>query len=541
MPPGEQHKRLDTIETLLEELAQRGADRDSVLIALGGGVIGDMTGFLAAVYMRGIRYIGVPTTALAQIDSSVGGKTGVNLASGKNLVGAFHHPLAVYSDIATLSTLPPAELRAGLQEAVKAGIIRDRILFDFLDLNSTAVLSGDAAALTAVVSASVRVKAEIVGLDEKESGLRMILNLGHTLGHAIEAATGYQQLLHGEAVAWGMLAAIRIAAQRDLVSAAEAERMQRVIGDYGPLQPFTASAAELVALTAKDKKNRSGARAFVLPIKPEPGIKLDTGIEPEAGINPGARPANEATEIDAAAHVRGIFDSIAPRYDLLNHLLSMGLAAHWWRRAARKFKGILGRPDARILDLCCGTGDMTAALLALRPRSATGSATQPIQPVTGLDFSAEMLSRARAKYTSVHYNVRWVEADAMHLPYPDGSFDLVTSAFGFRNLTNYAAGLAEMHRVLRPGGRIGILECNQPGGLSGFAYGIYFRHILPIIGGWISGDAAAYRYLPASVARFPRPPLMLRMLAEAGFSEAGWDGYLLRAAGLYHAVKLPRP
>ena len=266
VPPGEQYKRLATLETLLEGLAQHGADRDSLLIALGGGIIGDMTGFLAAIYMRGIRYIGVPTTALAQIDSSVGGKTGVNLALGKNLVGAFHHPLAVYSDIAALSTLPPAELRAGLQEALKAGIIRDRILFDFLDLNSTAVLAGDPAALTAVVSASVRVKAEIVGLDEKESGLRMILNLGHTLGHAIEAATGYQQLLHGEAVAWGMLAAIRIAAQRDLVTAAEAERMQRVIGDYGPLQPFTASAAELVALTAKDKKNRSGARSFVLPL-----------------------------------------------------------------------------------------------------------------------------------------------------------------------------------------------------------------------------------------------------------------------------------
>ncbi len=266
VPPGEPHKRLSDIETLLESLAQHGADRDSVLFALGGGIIGDMTGFLAAVYMRGIRYVGVPTTALAQIDSSLGGKTGVNLAAGKNLVGAFHHPLAVYSDLATLKTLPAAELRAGLQEALKAGIIRDRVLFDFLDKNRAAVLSGDSAALLAVISASVRVKAAIVSLDEKESGLRMILNFGHTLGHAIEAATGYAQLLHGEAVAWGMLAAIRIALHRSLITANEAERMQRVIADYGALQPFTAEPAELVALTAKDKKNRSGTRSFVLPI-----------------------------------------------------------------------------------------------------------------------------------------------------------------------------------------------------------------------------------------------------------------------------------
>jgi 3-dehydroquinate synthase len=266
VPAGEEHKRLTTIERLTEELAQHGADRDSVLIALGGGVIGDMTGFLAAMYMRGIRYIGVPTTLLAQVDSSLGGKTGVNLAAGKNLVGAFHHPLAVYSDTATLATLPPAELRAGLQESIKAGIIRDRNLFDFLEANSAAVLAGDRNALTHVVAASVRVKADVVSADERESGLRMILNLGHTLGHAIEAATNYKQLLHGEAVAWGMIAAISIATKRNTVSAAEADRMARVIRAYGPMHPFTANAADLVALTAKDKKNRSGARSFVLPV-----------------------------------------------------------------------------------------------------------------------------------------------------------------------------------------------------------------------------------------------------------------------------------
>jgi 3-dehydroquinate synthase len=236
-----------------------------VLVALGGGVIGDMTGFLAAMYMRGIRYVGVPTTLLAQVDSSLGGKTGVNLAAGKNLVGAFYHPLAVYADTATLGTLPAAELRAGLQESVKAGIIYDRGLFDFLDAESAAVLAGDREALTRVVAASVRVKAEVVNADERESGVRMILNLGHTLGHAIEASTGYKQLLHGEAVAWGMIAAVGIAARRGMVSAADAERMERVVRAYGPMRGFTAEAGELVALTAKDKKNRSGARSFVLP------------------------------------------------------------------------------------------------------------------------------------------------------------------------------------------------------------------------------------------------------------------------------------
>jgi demethylmenaquinone methyltransferase/2-methoxy-6-polyprenyl-1,4-benzoquinol methylase len=205
----------------------------------------------------------------------------------------------------------------------------------------------------------------------------------------------------------------------------------------------------------------------------------------------------------------------------------MGLDRRWWTRAARRFREVLARPEARVLDLCCGTGDMTAALLEERPAGA--------EPVIGLDFSAEMLGRARVKYGSS--NALWVEGDAMHLPYAEGSFDLVTAAFGFRNLTNYAEGLAEIYRVLKPGGMVGILECNQPDGLSGFGYGIYFRQVLPLLGGWISGDRAAYRYLPESVARFPRPPQLLQMMAEAGFVRSEWDAYLLRAAGLYRGVK----
>jgi demethylmenaquinone methyltransferase/2-methoxy-6-polyprenyl-1,4-benzoquinol methylase len=258
-------------------------------------------------------------------------------------------------------------------------------------------------------------------------------------------------------------------------------------------------------------------------------------IQSEPQPNPGARPEGATTEQAAAENVQQMFNSIAPSYDLLNHLLSMGLDRRWWSRSARALKPILQRPESRVLDLCCGTGDMTAALLKLRPSNSPSG--QPATPITGLDFSAHMLDRARIKYPAPRHNAIWVEGDAMHLPYPDASFDLVTAAFGFRNLTNYAEGLAEIHRVLAPNGRLAILECNQPDGLSGALYTLYFQHILPIIGGLISGDRAAYKYLPASVARFPRPPQMLRMLAQAGFTQSSWTGYLLRAAGLYQATK----
>jgi 3-dehydroquinate synthase len=265
VPAGEQEKRLATVERLAEEMAAAGANRDSILFALGGGVVGDMTGFLSAIFMRGIRYVQLPTTLLAQVDSALGGKTGVNLATGKNLIGSFHHPLAVIADVDTLTTLPPRELRAGLQEAVKAGIIRDAQLFTHMQDHATAILSGDAPALTEVIAASVRVKAAVVAADEFETGVRMLLNLGHTLGHAIESVTGYTQLLHGEAVAWGMLAAIGIARDRGTLSADDAARMEQVIRAYGPLHGFRADPAQLVARTAGDKKNRGGARSFILP------------------------------------------------------------------------------------------------------------------------------------------------------------------------------------------------------------------------------------------------------------------------------------
>jgi demethylmenaquinone methyltransferase/2-methoxy-6-polyprenyl-1,4-benzoquinol methylase len=244
-------------------------------------------------------------------------------------------------------------------------------------------------------------------------------------------------------------------------------------------------------------------------------------------ITPGARVANEASEAAAAASVQSLFNSIAPTYDRLNHLLSLGLDRRWWRRTAHVLRDVLALPDAKVLDLCCGTGDMTRALLQLRPANA--------EPLTGLDFSSEMLAIAHSKFPSA--NIRWVEGDAMHLPFPDASFDLITAAFGFRNLTNYAEGLRELHRVLKPNGQLGILECNQPSGLRGLGYNFYLHGVLPLVGGIVSGQFEAYRYLPASIARFPRAPQMLTMLHEAGYTDASWTGYFLHAAGLYRAVK----
>jgi 3-dehydroquinate synthase len=269
LPSGESHKRLSSVESLAQQLSRAGADRDSLLLAFGGGVIGDITGFLSAIYMRGIRYVQIPTTLLAQVDSSIGGKTGVNLLTGKNLIGSFNHPQAVLTDTTLLRTLPPRELRAGLQESIKAGVIYDANLFRYMERNADAILNpkhpGHTTALTRVVAASVRVKASVVSQDEKESGIRMILNFGHTIGHTIESATNYKQLLHGEAVAWGMIAALTVAYARGTLTEKDTNRVTNLILRYGPLPTFKTSAAKLVALTSRDKKNRSGIRSFVLP------------------------------------------------------------------------------------------------------------------------------------------------------------------------------------------------------------------------------------------------------------------------------------
>jgi demethylmenaquinone methyltransferase/2-methoxy-6-polyprenyl-1,4-benzoquinol methylase len=232
--------------------------------------------------------------------------------------------------------------------------------------------------------------------------------------------------------------------------------------------------------------------------------------------------------IQPAEDVQRMFDSIAGRYDLLNHILSFGIDRMWWRQTARSLRHILSRPEAQVLDLCCGTGDMTLALLEQRP------STSSTAPVLAVDFSHNMLMLGDPKFH--HDNVIRVEADALHLPLPSGVLDLISSAFGFRNLEDYEAGLAELFRVLKPGGEIAILDCNKPDGMMGALYNIYMYQVMPRIGALLS-NKAAYAYLPASVERFPRPPRMLELIHNAGFRDATWTGYTFGVAGLYRATK----
>jgi demethylmenaquinone methyltransferase/2-methoxy-6-polyprenyl-1,4-benzoquinol methylase len=242
----------------------------------------------------------------------------------------------------------------------------------------------------------------------------------------------------------------------------------------------------------------------------------------------GAKPPGANDEASAAQAVRQMFDAIAPRYDLLNHVLSANVDRLWWRRTARRFKAVLARPDAAVLDICCGTGDMTMALLKHRPRGA--------RPILAADFARGMLSRGAKKFAGrapgAPYAVP-IEADALHLPLRPGSLDLIVTAFGFRNLANYEAGLREFSRVLKPGGQLGILEFSEPGGLVGKAYAVYFRRVLPAIGRAICGKAGAYSYLPASVGSFPPPAEMLEMMRTAGYAECAWQPYTFGIAGLY--------
>jgi demethylmenaquinone methyltransferase/2-methoxy-6-polyprenyl-1,4-benzoquinol methylase len=241
----------------------------------------------------------------------------------------------------------------------------------------------------------------------------------------------------------------------------------------------------------------------------------------------GAAPAGASDQSAASQAVREMFTAIAPRYDLLNHVLSCNVDRLWWWRTARTFRHILRRPEARVLDLCCGTGDMTLALLR-----QTGALQSPI---IGADFSHAMLQRAAKKI--VTRNIRLIEADALQLPLPDERFDLVVSAFGFRNLANYDAGLQEILRVLRPEGEVGILDFGEPKGLLGKIYRVYFRRVLPFIGSMISGVRGPYSYLPASVERFPEPEEMLKRMRAAGFRDAVWKPYSFGIAGLFRAKK----
>jgi demethylmenaquinone methyltransferase/2-methoxy-6-polyprenyl-1,4-benzoquinol methylase len=241
----------------------------------------------------------------------------------------------------------------------------------------------------------------------------------------------------------------------------------------------------------------------------------------------GAKPEGAHDETSAATAVRQMFNSIAPRYDLLNHVLSANIDRLWWWRTARRFRSILANPDAAVLDICCGTGDMTMALLKYRPAGA--------RPIVAADFARAMLSRGAQKFAS--RGAVALEADALHLPLRDSSLDLIVSAFGFRNLANYEAGLREFHRVLRPGGKIGILDFSEPGGMMGKAYAVYFRCVLPAIGRMICGQEGPYSYLPSSVGSFPPPARMLELMRSVGYADCSWTPYTFGIAGLYTATR----
>jgi 3-dehydroquinate synthase len=242
-----------------------GADRQSLIIALGGGVAGDVAGFVASIYMRGIDFVQVPTTFLAQVDAAIGGKTGVNLSAGKNLIGTFHQPRLVVTDPEVLSTLPEREFRSGLYEALKCGVIREPKIFEFMEQKREKVLSRDPATMEWLITECVRVKAKVVAEDEFEAGERRILNFGHTIGHALEAETSYKQFLHGEAVAWGMVGAAMIAAA---MQKSDGETAKRIIGTvlaYAPLPKVQSRSKNVIKRMHLDKKTRNGHVHFVLP------------------------------------------------------------------------------------------------------------------------------------------------------------------------------------------------------------------------------------------------------------------------------------
>jgi len=264
----ESAKRLSTIEGIARQLVRTGADRRAVIVAIGGGVVGDVAGFAAATYLRGVRLVHIPTTVVAQVDSAIGGKTGVDLPEGKNLVGAFYSPKLVIADPVFLRTLPHREFRSGLFEVIKYGVIADARLFDFLARRMDAVLRRDPAALAYIIPRSAAIKARVVSADERETGLRQILNFGHTLGHGLETATHYRRFLHGEAIAWGMIAAILLAVSQGYLRERDAARIIRLVAAVGPLPPLRGiHAATLRPILASDKKARAGRVRWVLPTR----------------------------------------------------------------------------------------------------------------------------------------------------------------------------------------------------------------------------------------------------------------------------------
>ncbi len=264
MPDGERAKRLVNLEKLAENLISEGADRQSVVIALGGGVVGDVGGFLASIFMRGIPVVQLPTTLVAQVDSAIGGKTGVNLSSGKNLLGTFHQPLCVLVDPDVLSTLPTREYRSGLFEAMKYGVIRNPKIFEIMEECRDALLKRDPELLETLIAECIEVKSEVVSADEREGGERRILNFGHTIGHALEAEAAYEGLLHGEAVGWGMIAASRIGEDTGISDKQTAGRIRALVNAYGPLPNLKVKPKRILKRLISDKKSVGGVPHFVL-------------------------------------------------------------------------------------------------------------------------------------------------------------------------------------------------------------------------------------------------------------------------------------
>ncbi len=265
MDDRETAKNLQNVQAISRELVKAGADRRSMIVAVGGGVVGDVAGFAAASYLRGVALVQVPTTVVAQTDSAIGGKTGVNLPEGKNLLGAFHPPRLVLADALALETLSNREFRGGLAEVIKYGVIADAKMFSFLERNVERVLARDAAMLSYVISRSIEIKAQVVSKDERESGLREILNFGHTFGHALESSTRYTKYQHGEAVAWGMMAAALYGHEIGVTPASDAARIIAVTRRMGRLPAWPkVSVNKLIALMGSDKKTRAGRLRFVL-------------------------------------------------------------------------------------------------------------------------------------------------------------------------------------------------------------------------------------------------------------------------------------
>ena len=282
LPDGEQFKTLATVERIFDALARERMNRDGVVIALGGGVVGDMAGFAAACYQRGVAYVQMPTTLLAQVDSSVGGKTGVNHAAGKNLIGAFHQPACVIADTATLRTLPERELRAGLAEVIKHGMLADAEFFRWIEEHLEQLLQRGPEALAHAIRRSCEIKARIVAVDERESGVRALLNLGHTFGHAIEAATAYQGWLHGEAVGTGLLIASDLSRQLGWISGADFDRVQALLGRAGLARAAPRiGAARALGYMGMDKKVRRDTIRLVL-MKPLGQAVVAADFPPES-------------------------------------------------------------------------------------------------------------------------------------------------------------------------------------------------------------------------------------------------------------------